>query len=420
MARIRDIKPEIWTDEDFGGELSPWAMLAFIGLWNHVDRNGVVEYRPTRLRVLVFPYRPEIDMDALLQELAQPRKHSKGGFIRRYEAGGRRWLQVRNFGRHQKFDTREKPTGNPLPPPESDEHPTDTPLGGEQHPTDTPPGGEQHTTNTRLVGDESGVSRLRERGVGNGERETDRDTNGDGNGTGAGPPPPPLTADPPDYTPVEVLRCPDCQRVAVVRQQSHLGPGWACSRPRGGCNTVFDPGEPEILVQLPEQQIVAVQRSLARRAAWAGGGPAPPPAAAVALALERRRRVVAGLVQAAEPAGELWPQVLAHVRDQVNPHSYATWFRPLEGADLGLVRDDEGPRLLVVVPSEQFRDWLGGNYRHVIDAGLMAAGRPEVSPMLVLPDELPDRGPPAATIKQPSSFTRENGEKGGPETAGTR
>ena len=39
MARIRTVKPDIWTDEKFV-ELSPLARLLFIGLWNFADDEG--------------------------------------------------------------------------------------------------------------------------------------------------------------------------------------------------------------------------------------------------------------------------------------------------------------------------------------------------------------------------------------------
>lgn len=82
----------------------------------------------------------------------------------------------------------------------------------------------------------------------------------------------PATAPPvvePGYIPVEVMRCPDCKLVAVVRQQARYAdpgraPGWVCAKPRGGCGTVLHVGERRILDQLPRGQEEAVARSVER------------------------------------------------------------------------------------------------------------------------------------------------------------
>lgn len=68
----------------------------------------------------------------------------------------------------------------------------------------------------------------------------------------------------------------------------------------------------------------------------------------------------------------LWEQVLARLEGKVNPHSFATWFRPTQYADLR-----EGT-LRVRVPNPQFRDWLGRNYHGVISEALHELGRGEV------------------------------------------
>jgi chromosomal replication initiator protein len=68
----------------------------------------------------------------------------------------------------------------------------------------------------------------------------------------------------------------------------------------------------------------------------------------------------------------LWEDVLARLEAKVNPHSFATWFRPTQYSDLrdGVMR--------VRVPNPQFRDWLGRNYHGVIGEALSELGRGEV------------------------------------------
>jgi chromosomal replication initiator protein len=68
----------------------------------------------------------------------------------------------------------------------------------------------------------------------------------------------------------------------------------------------------------------------------------------------------------------LWEDVLTRLETKVNPHSFATWFRPTQYADL---RDGV---LRVRVPNPQFRDWLGRNYHGVIGEALQELGRGEV------------------------------------------
>jgi chromosomal replication initiator protein len=68
----------------------------------------------------------------------------------------------------------------------------------------------------------------------------------------------------------------------------------------------------------------------------------------------------------------LWDEVLAKVNDKVNPHSFATWFRPTA------FRDVRAGTLLVQVPSAQFKEWLARNYQGVIDEALAEVGRSDL------------------------------------------
>ncbi|WDZ87212.1 hypothetical protein [Micromonospora cathayae] len=67
MARIRSIKPEFWVDEKIV-ELSPWARLLFIGIWNFVDDQGYIDEKPVRLKMQIFPG-DNVDIKHLLSEL---------------------------------------------------------------------------------------------------------------------------------------------------------------------------------------------------------------------------------------------------------------------------------------------------------------------------------------------------------------
>jgi chromosomal replication initiator protein len=70
-----------------------------------------------------------------------------------------------------------------------------------------------------------------------------------------------------------------------------------------------------------------------------------------------------------------WDEILSRVeRDRkVNPHSFATWFRPTSF----LFEDDR--RIVVRVPSAQFKNWLTKNYDSVIREALLDLGLGERS-----------------------------------------
>jgi chromosomal replication initiator protein len=73
-----------------------------------------------------------------------------------------------------------------------------------------------------------------------------------------------------------------------------------------------------------------------------------------------------------EAGVNLWDEVLQKVEGKVNPHSFATWFRPTQFQELS------GGRLVVRVPNTQFRDWLARNYLGVISEALFELGRDQV------------------------------------------
>lgn len=113
MARIRTIKPEFWTDERIV-ELSAFARLLFIGLWNFCDDEGRMVYSPKRIKLQIFPA-DNVDISELFGEL---RGNSAELFdkplIEVYGIGNTQYLQICNFSKHQKIDKR---TASKLPPP---------------------------------------------------------------------------------------------------------------------------------------------------------------------------------------------------------------------------------------------------------------------------------------------------------------
>lgn len=108
MARIRTIKPELWTSPQIVS-CSPLARLAFIGLLNFCDDNGVHPASASRLRMQVFP-EDDINTDAvrdLVGELI------RSGLVAVYLVGDEVFWCVTGWTRHQKID---RPTfRHPLP-----------------------------------------------------------------------------------------------------------------------------------------------------------------------------------------------------------------------------------------------------------------------------------------------------------------
>ena len=100
MARARNIKPALFTNEILGVG-HPLCTLLFQGLWLLADKEGRLEDRPLRIKAEIFPYR-EADVDAMLHWLAHK------GFIVRYSAIGKAFIEVVNFTKHQNPHKNEK------------------------------------------------------------------------------------------------------------------------------------------------------------------------------------------------------------------------------------------------------------------------------------------------------------------------
>jgi len=107
VARLRTIKPGFFTNEQLA-ELPMAARLLFEGLWCLADREGRLEDRPKKIKVEVLPYDDE-NVDWLLTQL------DDAGFIIRYLAEGRPYIQIVNFLKHQSPHPKEAPSQIPAP-----------------------------------------------------------------------------------------------------------------------------------------------------------------------------------------------------------------------------------------------------------------------------------------------------------------
>lgn len=116
MARIRSIKPDFWTDEKIV-ELSAFARLLFIGLWNFADDDGRMVYSPKKIKMQIFPA-DTLDISELFGEVRREL------LVDIYVVDGVEYLQVKNFAQHQKIDKRTasklpENSNTPPNPPES-------------------------------------------------------------------------------------------------------------------------------------------------------------------------------------------------------------------------------------------------------------------------------------------------------------
>ncbi len=109
MSRIRTVKPEFWTSEQIM-ECSPLARLAFIGMWNFCDDNGVHPASCKTLKAQIFPADDltAADVQSLIKELLQQR------LIVEFHAENRTWWWVTGW-RHQLINRPSK-SRFPLPP----------------------------------------------------------------------------------------------------------------------------------------------------------------------------------------------------------------------------------------------------------------------------------------------------------------
>jgi hypothetical protein len=110
MPRMRTLKPTFFSNDQLA-EVHPLGRLLFQGLWCMADREGRLEDRPKRIKAEVLPY-DNANVERLLCDL------EARGFILRYCIGEDRFIQVRNFAKHQNPHVKEPPSTIPAP----DEH----------------------------------------------------------------------------------------------------------------------------------------------------------------------------------------------------------------------------------------------------------------------------------------------------------
>ena len=105
MPRIRSVHPSLWTDEAFVS-CSMAARLLVIGVWTEADDQGVFAWKPTVLKMRLFPA-DTVDMPSLLGELEANKLITR--FVHKEEPFG----AIRDF---RKFQRPKKPNKvHPLP-----------------------------------------------------------------------------------------------------------------------------------------------------------------------------------------------------------------------------------------------------------------------------------------------------------------
>jgi hypothetical protein len=112
MARIRTIKPEFWTDAKTG-TLPEFAKCLFLGLLNHADDYGVLDFDPLGWRAKIFPYHSDTTtgaVNAALIDHLLPR-----GLVVLFsvtdddEGETKRYIFIKHFHRHQVINKPSKP-----------------------------------------------------------------------------------------------------------------------------------------------------------------------------------------------------------------------------------------------------------------------------------------------------------------------
>lgn len=109
MARIRTVKPEFFSSLTVAS-LPLTARLTFIGLWTHCDDDGRCVDDARLIRAALWPL-DDRSIDDVEQDVCVL---SEAALIVRYKVGGRRFLAVKGWQKHQKIN---RPRASELPPP---------------------------------------------------------------------------------------------------------------------------------------------------------------------------------------------------------------------------------------------------------------------------------------------------------------
>lgn len=195
-----------------------------------------------------------------------------------------------------------------------------------------------------------------------------------------GGPPPPGSAQP-DH-------CPRCKNPGSLRQRAD-GSGWFCGTRAGGCDAKFAIDDPAILAQLRPEVAAAYRR----------------PEDPESIERAARRRGVEALLSRCEPVALTWGDIYQQLEAVMPRQSFATWIRPIQC--LGIVRDDEGERLFLGLPSEAHLVWVERNYAQTIRT-VVAEIDPDLDVWLATEDEV-RRLPGAELSVGPGSTPGEEG-----------
>jgi len=104
--RIRTVKPEFFTDSKLS-EFPALCRLLFIGLWCEADREGRLKDVPKELKVKILPY-DSCNVDKFLDTL------QVANLIVRYEHNNSRYIQIINFLKHQRPNSKENQSVIPV------------------------------------------------------------------------------------------------------------------------------------------------------------------------------------------------------------------------------------------------------------------------------------------------------------------
>jgi len=120
VARIRTIKPEFWVDEQIV-ELDYVTRLLFIGIWNFVDDEGYLEYKPRRIKMQIFPA-DDLDISREIQNLLEANR------LLYFTSDQGDLLRVANWSRHQKISNPTATKFTSIQPGESSKQQASAPI----------------------------------------------------------------------------------------------------------------------------------------------------------------------------------------------------------------------------------------------------------------------------------------------------
>lgn len=107
MARIRSVKPDFFTSPKIAS-LPLSSRLTFIGLWTHVDDNGVCLDNDRLINAALWPLE-EDPLETLMRTREDLTRLHEARIVARYEADGKRFLFITHWDEHQKVQHPGKP-----------------------------------------------------------------------------------------------------------------------------------------------------------------------------------------------------------------------------------------------------------------------------------------------------------------------